>query len=382
MKRRTRLTALLSSIVLLITGCWDYHKIDNTYYVYSMGIDYQDNQYVVYTQMINLSQLSAATHAGTLGEEDESWTGVGKGPTILEATTKIQSSLENNVDWGHLNAVVFTEQALQHGVKEFFDTILHFYKSRLIQWVFGTDQPLDEIFHTLPIIFRTPYYSLIGHPQDYYKHSSNVQPLRVHRLMQLMHEPGITVLLPKLGIRYRWSGTKENRLPNLTIDGVIPLQEYRAKGKFTLQQMMGLRWLQEDIKQTRLFIKVKGEEMAQLECHKNKTKIGLQLVGKQPKYTIQVEPMCRVLGLKKPIRQKELIQLAKKAIEKEIDDTFQTGINHQIDLYSLSYEFYHQYPDRWNKNYRVSSPSLQSIEVIPRISGAGTRKIKDTGDRE
>lgn len=382
MKKRIRLTALLSSIVLLITGCWDYHKIDNTYYVYSIGIDYQDNHYIVYTQLINLSQLAAATHAGTLEEADESWTGIGKGKTILEATTQIQLSLENNVDWGHLNAVVFTEKALQHGAKEFFDTILHFYKSRLIQWVFGTDQPLDEVFHTLPIIFRTPYYSLIGHPEDYYQHSSYIKPLRVHRLMQLMHEPGITVLLPKLGIRYRWSGTKENKLPNLSIDGVIPLQEYRAKGKFSLQQMMGLRWLQKDINQSRLFIKEKGEEMAQLECHENKTKINLQLVGKQPKYTIRVEPMCRVLGLKRPIQQKELLQLAQRAIEKEIYDTFQTGVKHQIDLYSLSYEFYHQHPDRWDKHFRVNSSSLQSIEVIPRISDSGTRKIKDTGDRE
>lgn len=367
---------------MFLSGCWDYLSIDNTYYIYSIGIDYQDNNYVVYTQLLNLAQLAAPAHMGTLAEADESWTGVGKGSSILAATSQIQLSLENSVDWGHLNSIILTENALRHGVREAFDLLLHYYKARMIQWVFATDQPLEEVFHTLPIIFQTPYYSLIGSPLNYYRHSSYIRPIRSHRFVQQMHEPGKTVLLPKLNVKHQWSGTKEKNLPSLTIDGLFPLRDYQSNTKFLFPDILGLRWLQKDLKRSRLFVDKKGNEAAQLECYDPDPKIDVKVIQNNPKYFIQTNPKCRVMGMQMVLEKKEIEKLAKQAIEREIMGTYMSGLKHNTDIYSLSNIFFRQYPKLWKKNLSLTPSSIQSIQVNLNLTDTGTKKIKDLSETE
>lgn len=381
MNQHKKIAILLCTLLIFLSGCWDYISIDNTYYIYSLGIDYQDNNYIVYAQILNLSQLAAPSHAGTLGETDKSWVGVGKGSTILAATTQIQLSLENSVDWGHLNSIIISDQALRHGIREAFELLLHYYKSRLIQWVFATDQPLEDIFQALPIIFQTPYYSLIGSPLNYYQHSSYIRPIRTHRFMQQMHEPGKTVLLPSISIKRRWSGTKEKNITSLTIDGVFPTQNYRSQIKLPFPKTWGLRWLQKDLQNSKLFINNKGNEVAQIECRKPKPKIQAKLVQNKPKFFIQTHPKCTIMSMQIPLRKKEIERLAKHEIEREIRDTYLNGLKQKIDIYSLSNIFFHQHPKQWKKNLTLTPTSIQVIEAKPIIVDTGSKKIKDQSEQ-
>lgn len=379
-KSRTKI-ALLCSLLVFVSGCWDFISIDNTYYIYSLGIDYQDNNYIVYAQLVNLAQLSAPIHAGTLAQDDESWTGIGKGSSIAAAASQIQLSLENNVDWGHLNAIIFTENALRHGVREAFDLLLHYYKLRMIQWIFATDQPLEKVLHTLPIIFRTPYYSLIGSPLNYYRHSSYVRPIRSHRLVQQMHEPGKTVLLPKLNIKHRWSGTNEKNLPSLMVDGLFPLENYRAKTKLLFPEILGLRWLQKDLRNSKLFINKNGNEVAQLECSSPKPKIDVKVIQNTPQYSIQTNPKCRVMTMQIGLKREEIERLGEQAIEHEIRETYLKGLKKRTDIYSLSNIFYRHYPKQWKKNLKLTPHSLRSVHVQLQLTDTGTKKIQDKSEK-
>lgn len=71
------------TITLLLSGCWDVTEPQRMYYVQGVGVDYKDNEYTVYLQIINFATVAKTETANPQAAPTE--IGKATGKTIEEA---------------------------------------------------------------------------------------------------------------------------------------------------------------------------------------------------------------------------------------------------------------------------------------------------------
>ena len=53
-----RILMLLSMLSLLLSGCWDNKEVQDINYITALGIDYKDNKYIIYVQMLDFATIA------------------------------------------------------------------------------------------------------------------------------------------------------------------------------------------------------------------------------------------------------------------------------------------------------------------------------------
>lgn len=51
-------SSMLAGCVILLTGCWDSKEVQSINFITAIGIDYADNQYTTYAQLIDFSSIA------------------------------------------------------------------------------------------------------------------------------------------------------------------------------------------------------------------------------------------------------------------------------------------------------------------------------------
>ena len=96
---------------LLMSGCWDVTEPQRMYYVQGVGVDYKDNEYTAYLQIINFANVAKTESANPEAAPTE--IGQAKGKTIEEAIYKLYRSMDQEVFWGHMTFLLFSESAMK-----------------------------------------------------------------------------------------------------------------------------------------------------------------------------------------------------------------------------------------------------------------------------
>lgn len=104
--------------VFFITGCFNYIEINNLVIVSGIGIDYKDNKYEVYFEVLsqNKEKSDSNFESGIIKK--------GTGDTIPEAFDDITSALEKEPYFAHLKVVVIGKEVANNNLSELFDFFL------------------------------------------------------------------------------------------------------------------------------------------------------------------------------------------------------------------------------------------------------------------
>jgi hypothetical protein len=95
---------------------------------------------------------------------------------------------------------VVSEAALKNGVNDLIDQITRYNEFRYTTWVYGTRGNVESILLASPILDKSPVYSQLRDPNDVYRQSLFVRPLRLHELILSMNDPGRTPRLPMFAL--------------------------------------------------------------------------------------------------------------------------------------------------------------------------------------
>ena len=104
MKIKKILIILLLS--LFITGCYDYNEVNNLNIVTGIGIDYQDNEYIITLEILNNAGDKNAVKLDSILVN-------GHGNTISTALENATNELSKTPNYTHLNVLVLSENALK-----------------------------------------------------------------------------------------------------------------------------------------------------------------------------------------------------------------------------------------------------------------------------
>lgn len=110
MKRCVILCLLCSLIILMSVGCWDRIELEDLGIIVAMGIDKQDDQYLVSVQMVHPRVISGKELTTPVTTYKET------GNTLYQAIGKISKTSSQVLHFSHLLLLVLSEEVAKNGI--------------------------------------------------------------------------------------------------------------------------------------------------------------------------------------------------------------------------------------------------------------------------
>ncbi|NOV00377.1 Ger(x)C family spore germination protein [Paenibacillus planticolens] len=377
-----RLGRIMMGLLLIVsqTGCWDIKTIQDTNYLTAVGFDYQKGKFIIYGQMLDFGSV-AKQEGGKQGQPPQIWVGHEEGETVNEAFNRLYKTTQQRVFWGHVNAYLFSSEALKQGIGKFLDGSVRFSETRFTQWIYSTDESIEEIFSIIPFFNVSPMSSILMHPVDNYRQRSYIRPFRLYRAAALLREPGYTVMLPTLSIRDDVWVKNEKPDPKLEISGVYSLGEHNKVDWFSESQFKGDRWLEKSTARTPIVVSIDGKSVQSVSIQRPKPRITLRKGGSLI-FDVHVRCKAIIVEIVEKVDEELLRKQIEKQIAEEIDYTFKQGQNRDVDIYQLEHVLYKQDFGSWSKltdngKQPLEGYQLGDIQVDVRLTHSGMLKMND-----
>ncbi|MFG0212532.1 Ger(x)C family spore germination protein [Brevibacillus porteri] len=376
---RIRVMAVILLLPLLLIGCWNAREIDNLLYVNALGVDYVDNKFEVYAQMLNFSTI-AKQEAG--GERSASGVAIakGSGDSFVSALFSLYPTNQAQMTWSHIRSLVLS--VLKRPLlDQVIDELDRFYEFRYTIWTYVTKEPLMDILTPKQVFNQPAIYSQLSNPQDIHKQNSAIYPMKLFQFVSKRDEPNKVVYLPMISINKKTWSENNKPLPQLKTTGACMLQNKEVKGCWPRSELLGLRWIDEHTNRSLLTVKKGKQPLANLVLQKPKVKIQPLLRDNQVTFQIDVEllgfiPLYHHIS---PVR--EIEKEAAKKIEEEIRGLYEKGRKQQMDTLQLGHTLYRKYPQEWkrmqqNETLPLNPSSLEAVNVKVTIFDGGISKVK------
>lgn len=198
------------------------------YYVRGVGVDYEDNEYITYLQIINFATVAKTEQANPDLAPTE--IGQARGKTVEEAIYKLYRSMDQDVFWGHMTFLLFSEKALQneHAISV-IDTFLRFRETRYHIWVYCTQDPIEDVLLVSPLLKRSPTSAKLSNPKNIAEQNSFVDPINLRQLVIGLNEPSYEISIPYVTINKNWE-TEQEDTTETSFSGVGVLSKDSFKG--------------------------------------------------------------------------------------------------------------------------------------------------------
>ncbi|GMK39476.1 hypothetical protein PCCS19_25300 [Paenibacillus sp. CCS19] len=376
---RISAAALSLLCTLLLTGCWNSRDIQNLAYVTAIGIDYKDNHYITYVQVLNFSNI-ARTETNTIGKPVPIWIGKGEGTTVVDSLDAMMATSQLRMFWGHVKALVFTENLMRKGIVETFNALNRYREIRYRLLVYGTNEKLENVFTKKSLLNLSPLDTIMYTPEQTYSQRSFIQPVYGHQVIARINEPGQPTMLPSLTVtREIWTEDAKG-VPLLSISGAYFFNDNVLSGWLSSEDLKGSRWIQKDLKQAIIQVPNKDEIVATLALLKPKYRIRPVVdSGNKVRYDIDVRIQGKLFELIKDMPTRTLEKLTQDAVIREVQETYRKGLAAHCDVFNLEETLYRNHPKVWHNQhrpepYQLSEDSLRKITVKVSIRNTGKYK--------
>lgn len=370
------ITVLIST---MLTGCWGAREIEHMIYVNTVGIDYVNDQVVIYVQMVNFSGI--AKRESGQSQPQKTFIGKGKGDSFDTAVFNLYASSPQRVVWSNVKTIVFSDKALKHGIiNQVLEVWDRYYEFRYTVWTMATKEPMEQVLNTSSISDLSVIYSQLNSPMRTYEQSSIITPLYLYKFIWKWKEKGQTVLLPYLNIVNSWTDNNKPS-PNLSMGGVCLLDNQKFRGCLERSDVLGLRWLEKKSVRTPLEIRDNTSIKALMVMNKIKSSIHPKLKHGKPVFDITVSMQATIPQLNVSLHKTKLEQQAAKEIKDQIMKTYRKGLEMNTDVLGLSGIFYRSMPNAWNKlndngKIPLDQSSIENIDIKVNLVNGGISKMR------
>jgi len=369
---------LIVVITMNLSGCWDSKDIQELQYITALGIDYKDDKYIIYGQVMSFSG-GVAKQEGSPTTPTPVWVVKGSGKTVITAMNDVYRKANQPIYWGHVGVIIYSENVLKNGINNVNDGLLRFQQIRETVWVYGTNESIEQML-LVTSIFGSPYQTSLFTPKETYKIRSFLPPLRIQRFYVDYNEPGMTVKLPLIKVKKAvWNAETDER-PTNKLSGVYLLKNKRLKGILSEKEMNGLRWVTEETIRSPLLLKVNDDLDLVVSIVSPKVKITPIFKNGDVRFDMKLKYKANVTNMNVEVTLDKLEKEIKKKIHSEIMESFKYGLEKGVDVYNLEQFVYRKDIKRWkklfeNKNYKLSPESINSIDIHVNIQHTGDYKF-------
>ncbi|NWL88082.1 Ger(x)C family spore germination protein [Paenibacillus sp. 79R4] len=380
---RCKLLLLASVIpIFLLTSCWNSKDIQNMAYVTAIGFDYKDGKYVTYVQVLNFANV-AKSETNLSGKNVPTWIGKGEGSTVTQSLNSIYSTAQLRVFWGHVKAIVFSDEFLKDGerIRSSYDFVNRYREIRYNIPVYGTRESMRDIFAMKSNLNISPLQTLMESPEMTYSQRSSIMPLHGYKLVALINEPAGAPLLPSLAIDHQAWTEDTDQKPMFKIDGAYFFKGTVAKDWFSEDDLQGYRWMQKKLQRSIIDIPNDIEPEAAIVLENPKSEVHHVVRNGHVNFTIKLKLNAYVDELRRNLKKQEIEQMAAQAIEKQIRHTFMKGVARKVDIFNLTECLYRENPKKWRElesegGFMIDKESLVNVKVHVKLQHSGKYKLR------
>ncbi|WP_161601665.1 Ger(x)C family spore germination protein [Paenibacillus luteus] len=380
-----RIAHLLSLLCLLgfcstLSGCWSATEIQNVSYVKALGIDYKDNQFQVYVQLLDFSNIAKSDAGGKANEQAVVWIGMGKGETLVSAITDLFKTAQFRLSWGHVSSIILSEQAIKAKGESLVEMINRYPEIRYNAWVYGTKAPMDKLLSTTPFFKLSPLVSIMHAPQRNYDQNSMYPPVLFFKYIAQFNEPSSSAYLPSLAINLTQWEESNVKKPMLMINGAFFEYGEHTKGFIPRAKLEGYHWLITNMKSSPLQLKKEGKVYGQLVIGRPRIKITPVIHGSNVRFRIKGSYTAGMYEYLIPMPYPEMAELAEEAIKKQIMLTYEEGLKIGVDPFELGHKLRLKHPQLWKQlsnngsQLVIDNKSIESLDIKVNISFNGKYK--------
>lgn len=373
-----------SAAFLLLPGCWDAREVQRINYITGLGVDYEQNNFSIYAQIINFNSIAKEEQNNA---PFKAWVGRGTGPTVLAAINDLMASGQGTLFLGHVHYLVLTERVLKAQMLDHvFDFTNRNKDTRYTKWFYGTRSDLFKLFNAKSLFDRSSLDSILGSPEQNYRQLSNLKPFYVNEIVAAMFEPSSTVFVPSIELTDEVWRERTKPMQMLKKSGGFIFNGTKYIGWMSIGDIMLGRWLQPDYSASPLTLREDSRPIAALEVRNASHVIEVDDRGERPRFTVRLKADAILMGMavQKPLE--DIQKLAEEVIRKQILEYYAKGLAMKADLVHLGHEYYRRSPARWkafspNGRLPLAPDSLEKVEVRLRILHAQKYKspqIKDS----
>ncbi|MEK5332520.1 Ger(x)C family spore germination protein [Lysinibacillus sp. FSL W8-0992] len=362
------LSIMLLVFTTLLSGCWDVTEPQRMYYVHALGIDYKDGNYETYMQIIDFANIAKSEQPNN-PQAQQAEIGHAKGKTIEDSLFDLYHSIDQKAFWGHITYIILSEEVMKNNkVNQVLDFLTRYRETRYQIWVYGTKEPLDDLLVVTPINNKALTLSKLGDPLNSFKQESFVAPINLRKLVIGLNEPSHEVYLPLVSIDKGWVSSK-GQSESVEIKGITLLSKEGLKGFLTEENANGIKWMTNET--------IRSEITGQIGANKQfvtvtldhlKVHISPVVKNENVQFDIEIKMEANVLGITEEITTKEIRQLVKKQVEKEVRETFKESLALNTDIYRLSEQLYRKDVKTWKKlenngKIDLTEDSIRNIKI-------------------
>ncbi len=383
-QKNIMLVILMLTTTLLMSGCWDVTEPQRMYYVQGVGVDYKDNEYIAYIQLMNFANVAKTEQSNPQAAPTE--VGKATGKTIEEAIYKLYRSMDQEVFWGHMTFILFSEKAMEseHAIP-IIDTFLRFRETRYHIWVYCTQDPIEEVLLVSPILEKSPTATKLSNPKNTSKQESFVEPVNLRQLVIGLNEPNHEMKVPFISINQDWETAKESRTETV-FAGVGILSKNTFKGFIKGNTARGIEWMNDATKQGEITVKLDNtEERDYLTVDIKKLDVNVKPIvqNNQVKFEVYLKFNTILNGFKGKVTASQVRKKVESEVKKEIMATFEAGLNIDADVYRLSEYLYRDNVKVWKKIQKdgkipLTKESISKIDIHINKVSPGRKSFEET----
>ncbi|WP_433940543.1 Ger(x)C family spore germination protein [Paenibacillus lautus] len=344
-----RVWILVCVAALLLSGCWDNNEVQDINYITALGVDYKDNKYIIYVQMLDFATI-AKQETSKPTEKAPIWVGRGTGSTLTEALIDLYTSSQQRVSWGHVTALVLSEAVLKpKQLSQVFDLTNRSQEIRYTKWIYGTKDKMEDLFTVSPFFQLSPLHSLLHEPRESYVQFSFIRPIQFVNFIRLYREKAATVVLPSLHISSQnWSENLKQH-PILEVNGGFLIKNKELMGWLPRSDLLGTRWLASNDTHAAVVVQTDGEAVGSIRLEKPQSTIEVIRKPNDASYRIKLNVIGTVQNIYKQVGIKEMKRLTEETLRKELQNTFHKAALIHADPYELCLQLYRADPKLWKK---------------------------------
>lgn len=364
MRQKTCLLLILLLLLLFLSGCWSRRELNDLSIVVGLGIDKEDDHYVVTTQVVNPGEISAQQTSGTKAPVIAFKQ---KAKTVLEAVRKITTVSPRKQYFPHLQVVVLGTKAAEEGVGEIVDFLSRDHEFRTDFFVVvAKNEKAESVLEVLTGLEYIPANKIFESLKASEEVWASTMTVTLDQLIRDIVNKGTQANLT--GIELLGDQDMGNGISNvnrvdpaaiLQYSGMAALKDDRLIGWFSEQESKGLNYALGKVQSTVLSVPCTEDEekSVEIELTRTKSEVTVKLRNNQTKGIIEIQAEGNVsnVGCKEvDLTNKEIIPYIEEKTEQNIKDSIEAAVKKsqeefKADYFGFGEALHRSNPDFWNK---------------------------------
>lgn len=364
--KKLGLILTLFLIILCISGCYNYHELENLAIVTGMSIDKQDEEYTIGVLVANSKKQEASSKEG----ESQTIVYEGKGNSVMEAFYNIDLESPKQLYIGHLAIVLIDEIIAKNEIEKISDILIRSPESRKNFYVaVAKDAKASDILKITSPLESYPSESVSMNLKNASTYQGISTDLTYSEFIASMLTTGISPTLPSITIEGDVDkGEKQDNLKTtdpetkVKLDTLAIFRNTKFIGYVSKEESKMINILN---KRTKYAMETIQYQDSRVVFHLSNFKITrkAELKDKTPILTITFKATGAIneINTNANLSDPNTIQEIQTGLEQKMTKQIQNTIDamqkrYKTDIFGFGNLFYQKYPDyfkevesKWNE---------------------------------